>query len=303
MASDTGRPPWVPAELYPFESRYVTIDGNRIHYVDEGSGPTILFLHGNPTWSFLYRNFIADLRDSFRCIALDYPGFGLSAASESYGSKVADHAAVVERFVLDLDLDDVTLMGQDWGGPIGLTVATRHPERFGGFIFGNTWAWPLNGILHFEIAARMMGNRVAGFWIRNANAFVNVMIPLGTATKVDDVVMDAYRAPFATRDARRPMWEFPRELLRSEHFMKRLEADVPRVADVPVLFVWGGRDFALRERVELPRLQRMFPNHRTVILDGAKHFFQEDAPAEAVRSIRAWMASRRNLPVSVPDHG
>lgn len=293
MTITTERPTWIPEHLYPFESRYRDIDGSRVHYIDEGTGPTLLFLHGNPTWSFLYRNIVLDLRDSFRCIALDYPGFGLSSARDGYDYTAEAHAHAVERFVTELDLHDVTLMGQDWGGPIGLTVATRQPERFNGFILGNTWAWPLNGIFHFELFGRVMGSTVGKLWIRNANAFVNMMIPLGTATRLSAEVMGAYRGPFADPDARRSTWEFPKELLRSQPFMQRLEDELPKVTQLPTLLLWGGGDFALRKRVELPRLEGLFPNHETVVLEGARHFFQEDKPGDAARAIRRWFTGRR----------
>lgn len=284
----TNRPGWVPEHLYPFQSRYLDGAGSRIHYIDEGSGPTLLFLHGNPTWSFLYRNIVLELRDSFRCIALDYPGFGLSSAGEAYDHSPAAHADAVESLVTKLDLRDVTLMGQDWGGPIGLTVATRHPERFRGFVLGNTWAWHLNGIPHFEFFSRAMGNPVAKLLIRNANIFVNVMIPAGTASRVPPEVMAAYRGPFSELDAREPTWQFAKELLASEPFMRTLETGLQKVSHLATLFVWGGQDFALRERVELPRLEGLFPNHETVVLDRARHFFQEDAPDEVAAAIRRW---------------
>ncbi len=292
MATKTERPQWVPDDLYPFESNYVEIDGSRVHYIDEGSGPTLLFLHGNPSWSFIWRDIVKDLRDSFRCIALDYPGFGLSTRRPDYGDTAAEHADIVEQFVVELDLCGVTLVAQDWGGPIGLTAATRQPERFSGLVLGNTWAWPLNGIFHFELFARMMGNPLGKLMIRNANVFVNMMIPLGTASRVPEVVMNAYRGPFSAPDARKPTWELPRELLRSKPFMQSLEQHLPKIADLPTLFVWGGGDFALRKKVELPRLAALFPDHETVVLDRAKHFFQEDAPHEAAAAIRRWMEAR-----------
>lgn len=288
MRTGTDRPPWVPQDLYPFESHYLAIDGCDVHYVDEGTGPTLLLLHGNPTWSFLYRNIILELRDSFRCVALDYPGFGLSSASEDYDFTPAAHARVVGAVVAQLDLQSVTLMGQDWGGPIGLGAATREPGRFAGFVFGNTWAWPLNGIFHFEVFARIMGSSLAKVWIRNANAFVNVMIPLGTRTQLSADVMRAYREPFAQKERRRPTWRFPRELLASKPYMEALEKRLHLVTELPTLFVWGGSDFALRKNVELPRFERLFPNHRTVVLPKAKHFFQEDAPTDAANAIRDW---------------
>jgi haloalkane dehalogenase len=284
----TDRPPWVPHDMYPFESRYVDIDGSCVHYIDEGDGPTLLFLHGNPTWSFLYRNIVLGLRDSFRCVALDYPGFGLSSASEGYDFTPAAHAGVVGSFVARLDLNDVTLMGQDWGGPIGLHVAASDPDRFAGFVLGNTWAWPLNGIFHFEVFSRILGSSIVRVLIRNANAFVNVMIPLGTRTHLPADVMRAYREPFAQKERRRPTWQLPRELLRSKSFMEDLEVLLPQVTDLPTLLVWGGSDFALRTKVELPLFEGLFVNHRTVVLPKAKHFFQEDAPADVAKAIRDW---------------
>ncbi|MDQ4144557.1 MAG: alpha/beta fold hydrolase [Actinomycetota bacterium] len=293
MQIEIERPSWVPEHLYPFESHFLDVDGSRVHYLDEGSGPTLLFLHGNPTWSFLYRDLVLALRDSYRCIALDYPGFGLSSAHDGYAYTGEAHADVVEQFVTELDLHDVTLMGQDWGGPIGLTVATRQPDRFGGFILGNTWAWPLNGILHFELAGRLMGGPLGRLFIRNGNAFVNIMIPLGTASSLPEEVMAAYRGPFAEVDERRPTWEFPKELLRSKPFMQTLEENLPKVAHLPTLLLWGGGDFALRKRVELPRFERLFPDHETVVLEGARHFFPEDAPEEAAAAVRGWLDRRR----------
>src|SRR5712692_1269371 len=119
----------VPPELFPVEHRFLDLDGARIHYVDEGSGETLLLLHGNPAWSFLYRKMIGALKDQFRCVALDYPGYGMSDAPPGYGFTPREHSAVLERFVDRLDLRDLTIMVQDWGGPIGFGFAGGRPER------------------------------------------------------------------------------------------------------------------------------------------------------------------------------
>ncbi len=280
------RPAWLAEQLFPFESRFVELDGNRVHYIDEGEGPCLLFLHGNPTYSLLYRDIVRALRDRYRCVALDYPGFGLSTASVGYRYSAAEHADVVERFVIELDLRDMSLMGQDWGGPIGLSVATRHPERFSGLILGNTWAWPLNGDLQFEAFARILSTPPAQLAIERFNAFVNVMIPLGTRRTPPAAVMDAYRAPFRTVEARGPAM-FPRELLAARPFLETLYADLTNIRHLPALFVWGEHDPALRARVELAKLQALFPDHTTVLLD-ARHFIQEDAPHEIVEAIASW---------------
>lgn len=114
-----GRPTWVDDKLFPFESRFVDIDGHTVHYVDEGSGPTLLFLHGNPTWSFDYRRVVESLKREFRCVAVDYPGFGLSVAAPGYRYLPADHAQVIERFVAALGLNGITLVAHDWVGRSG----------------------------------------------------------------------------------------------------------------------------------------------------------------------------------------
>lgn len=118
-------PPWVPKDLFPFQSRFLDLDGHTVHYIDEGTGPTLLLFHGNPTWSFLYRDIVLALRGELRCVALDYPGFGLSRAAPRYDFLPASHARVADAFVEALGLDDFGLMVQDWGGPIGLSVAGR----------------------------------------------------------------------------------------------------------------------------------------------------------------------------------
>jgi haloalkane dehalogenase len=113
MVDTTTRPKWLDEKLFPFQSRFVNIEGHRIHYVDEGSGPTLVLLHGNPTWPFLYRHIILRLSTWFRCVALDYPGFGLSSARPGYSFKPRENSTVLERFVLALDLNEIGLMVQD----------------------------------------------------------------------------------------------------------------------------------------------------------------------------------------------
>jgi haloalkane dehalogenase len=280
-------PGWIPEDLYPFESRYAEIDGARVHYVDEGSGPLLLLLHGNPTWSFVYRDLIRGLSDRYRCVAPDYPGFGLSRAAPGYGYTPAEHAAVIERLVLELDLGDATMMVQDWGGPIGFAAATRHPDRFSGFVIGNSWAWPKSD-LGTQFFSRLMGGPIGGFLILRRNVFVEKIIPGGVRRrKLPEPVMDAYRGPFPDPDSRRPVHVFPREILGSRPFLAEVERGLPALRDRPALIVWPTKDVAFREP-ERRRWESIFPEHRTVLLEGAGHYIQEDAPEEIVAAIRDW---------------
>ena len=286
-ASPARRPSWVPEALYPFEDRYEEVEGAQVHYVDEGDGPPLLLLHGNPTWSFLYREIIAGLRDRFRCIAVDYPGFGLSRARPGYDFTPAEHARVVEKLVLALDLSDVTMMVQDWGGPIGFAVATRHPDRFSGFVIGNTWAWP-KADLGTQIFSRLLGGPVGGYLVRKRNVFVEKLLPNGVRRKeLSEEVMDAYRGPFPNPESRRPVHVFPREILASRPFLAEIERALPALRGRPALIVWPTRDVAFRGP-ERRRWEELFPDHRTVLLEGAGHYIQEDAPEEIVAAIREW---------------
>jgi haloalkane dehalogenase len=106
-------PAWLDRRLYPFTSQWLELAGHRLHYLDEGQGPTLLLLHGNLTWSFLYRHLVQQLAPHFRCIALDYPGFGLSTAGPGYGFTPREHSQVVEQFVDQLGLQDLRVMVQD----------------------------------------------------------------------------------------------------------------------------------------------------------------------------------------------
>src|SRR5581483_8942840 len=129
--------------LYPFQSRGFPSSARRMPYIDEGAGPTLLFCHGNPTWSFLYRGIITRLRGSFRCIAADLHGFGLSERpATGYTYTAEEQARTLGELVDHLHLERFIVMGQDWGGPTGLAVAVERSDQVNGVILGNTWFWP-----------------------------------------------------------------------------------------------------------------------------------------------------------------
>jgi haloalkane dehalogenase len=283
------RPAWVSDELFPFESRFLDVGGANVHYIDEGDGPVFLALHGNPTWSFLYRHIVQGLKDRFRCVALDYPGFGLSTAPAGYRYTIAEHARVVDGFVEQLALQEVTLMVQDWGGPIGFWVATRHPERFRAFVIGNTWAWPLRGDRTTELFSKVLGSRgVGGLMVRRADVFVNVFMRGGIRRKkLTPAERQMYKRPHPTPDSRVPVHVMPREILAAHELLAEVEQGLALVADKPALIVWGEKDPGFKAPHRL-RWERTFPNHRTHILRGASHYIQEDAPDEIVTAIKDW---------------
>jgi haloalkane dehalogenase len=283
------RPAWVNRELFPFESHFAEIGGARVHYIDEGQGPVFVGMHGNPTWSFLYRHIVNGLRDRFRCIALDYPGFGLSTAPSGYHYTVAEHCRVVEGFVTQLDLDGITMMVQDWGGPIGFSVAVRHPERFRAFVIGNTFGWPVRGEKTFERFSKLMGSDFpGGLLVKQLDLFTKVFVPGGIKRKkLSQAEKDMYKRPHPTPASRIPVHVMPREILAAHELLLEVEQGLPRVAHLPALIVWGDRDQAFKEP-QRRRWESTFPHHKTVILKGASHYIQEDAPEEIVAAIREW---------------
>lgn len=290
--TESARPSWVDDDLFPFESHFVDIDGHAVHYIDEGSGPTLVFLHGNPTWSFLWRDVIRALREDFRCVALDYPGFGLSTPKPGYRYWPEEHADVVTAFLDALGIEGATLVGQDWGGLIGLAAAQRRPGAFDRLVLANTWAWPVNGILHFEAFSRVIGGPVVRFLVRRFNLLVNGFIPTGhRRRKPTSAEMTQYRRALATPARRQASAVLPGRTLASRAFFTEVEAGLTDVAHLPTLIVWGDADIAFRPQ-ERERLEASFPDHRTVIVEGAGTYVESDAPEEFVAAVRDWMGTR-----------
>ena len=161
---------WINRTLYPFESRFLFLESGRMHYVDEGNGAPLVMVHGNPTWSFAYRKLIRGLSSRFRCIAMDHLGFGLSDKPGGWSYRPADHAGNLESLIETLGLKNITLVVQDWGGPIGLSYAVRRPENVRGIIILNSWMWPVRGVLHYELFSRFMGGALGKLLILRKSA-------------------------------------------------------------------------------------------------------------------------------------
>ncbi|BCO35933.1 haloalkane dehalogenase [Mycobacterium heckeshornense] len=275
--------------LYPFTSHWFDSTRGRVHYIDEsstgGNGVPIVFCHGNPTWSFLYRDIIIALRDKFRCIAPDYLGFGLSERPSGFGYTVEEHAGVVGDLVDHLGLDGYLTMGQDWGGPISLAVDVARADRVRGVILGNTWFWPADG-LRPKVFSKVMSSAPMQHAILHRNFFVERLIPAGTSRRLNPAVMAHYRGVQPTRQDRVGVARLPKEILAARPLLERLSTEVPaRLGSKPALLVWGMKDPAFPPGQSLPRMRAAFPDHVVVELPNAKHFIQEDAPDRIAEAI------------------
>jgi haloalkane dehalogenase len=277
----------VAPELFPFEHHFLELDGARIHYVSEGAGETLLLLHGNPSWSFLYRKIIAGLKDTFRCVAPDFPGYGLSNAPAGFGYTPREHSSFLERFVAALDLRNLTLMVQDWGGPIGLGLAGRRPELVRGLIIGNSFAWPLDHDVRVRLFSSIMGGPIGRTLTRRFNLVPRIFFWRGFAQPLERNVLDAYLAPWHDSSRRLPATIAPRQLIAASDYLEEVQANLPKLADRPTLIVWGAKDFAF-DSSQRARFEAMFPRHRTVVYPDASHFLQEDVGDRIVEAFRAF---------------
>lgn len=279
----------VPEALYPFEHRFAGLgNGVEMHYVDEGEGEVLLMLHGNPSWSFLYRKMILALKGSYRCVAPDYPGFGLTEAPPGYAFTPREHSEQIEKFVGQLGLSDITLVMQDWGGPVGLGLAGRRPELVKRLVLGNTWAWPLVGDRRIEVFSWLMGGPLGRAAAYLFNGPARFFFMEGLVHKPGRDVLRMYLAPFHRRRDRKQTSISPRQLIKAAAYLEEVEAGLEKLRDRPALLPWGTKDFAFRD-AERERFEQIFANHRTLPLE-ASHFWQEDAADEAAEAIRDWMA-------------
>jgi haloalkane dehalogenase len=284
------QPPVLTSEeyktLFPYQGHFVVLkNGTKVHYVDEGEGPTLLLMHGNPTSAYLYREMIDELKSDYRVIAPDYPGFGQSSAPEGYGYTAQEQADTIVSFFDKMNLDDVIIMVQDWGGPIGFNLVQQRPDQFSGLVIGNTWAWPLEGQIRFEAFSWFMGGPI-GEWLNNAhNGVLHLFLRRGMAQPLAPEEYAGYFHRFNNGN-RRPVTVFPRELIAATPFLATVEKGMDKLSVYKTLIVWGEQDFAFRETERL-RFETYFPLHHTQLLNDAGHFIQDDAPTEIVAAIRA----------------
>lgn len=280
------RPDWVDSALFPFDSHFIDLLGNTIHYVDVGEGPTMLMYHGNPTWSFLYRQVIGRLSRHYRCIAFDYPGFGLSTAASDNRLTIDEHIEVSAAFVDALGLDGITSFVQDWGGPIGLSVATRRPDLHSALVIGNTFAWPSER-LSWAIASKTLGGPFGRILVDRFNVLARTVPNAHHRRKLEPKEARHYTAPFPTRSRRSGTRRFIAQVTGARTTLERLERELPRISHLPSLILWGTED-GFFGNDELERLSELFENRTVERLEGAGHFIQSDAPDDVCKAILAW---------------
>lgn len=282
------KPAWLDATLYPFEPRYLDLEAGRLHYVDEGAGEPVVFVHGTPTWSFLWRHPIQALRGAYRCVALDHLGFGLSDKPEGADYTPAAHAARFDTLVDRLGLRDVTLVVHDFGGPIGLSHAVTRPENVRRIVVMNTWLWSNQGNRSVEWASRILAGGVGRFLYTRLNVSPRVLLRHAYADKrkLTKTIHGHYTGPFTNPAERFAPWVLARELTGSNDWYASLWERRHHLRGKPMAIVWGLAD-PLVGRAHLDRWRTAFPGAEVVALERVGHFVTEEAPERAVQAIGA----------------
>jgi haloalkane dehalogenase len=276
---------------FPYEPHYLEQDELRMHYVDEGRGEPVLLLHGEPTWSFLYRKVVARLRGAARTIAPDYFGFGRSDKPVEREWYTYDrHYRSIERFVELLDLRAMTVVVHDWGGPIGLRLAIEQPDRVARLVITQTGIVagrpPSDEWLRFRAMVRRVGTDFQA----------GRLVQVACVTQLTDEVVAAYDAPFPVAESKTGVLMFP-ELVPTEPDHPAAAAMIEvreglRRWDKPALVVFSDSDPIFSPRVG-ERFAELIPGAEPAeTLTGAGHFLQEDKGQELGERIARWLSGR-----------
>lgn len=294
-AEMTSRPVADWRKQYPFASRYLQPGGHRLHYVDEGRGPAVLMVHGNPTWSFFWRALILGLRDDHRCLAVDHIGCGLSdkPPRTEYRYDLAQRIDDLCQVVQQLELEEVTLVAHDWGGPIGLGAVQRMPERFRRIVLLNTGAFPPPYVPWRIRACRLplIGTLAIRGW--NLFAWAALRMAMADPRRLSAEARGGLMAPYGSWRERVAIDAFVRDIpLSPRHptwaLLAQIEAGLPALADRPALLVWGLKDWCFRPEC-LQRLRAVWPAAEVHTLADCGHYVMEEAPQQVVLRVRGFL--------------
>jgi haloalkane dehalogenase len=282
---------------FPFESHFMEIDGAKIHYVDEGSGDPVVFLHGMPTWSYLWRNIIPTISSQCRCIAPDLVGMGLSDKPK-IDYTVFDHIHFMTKFLDKLNLKNLTLVMHGWGSVIGFHYAMHHPERMMGLVFNEghirvVKKWDELSLPVQQFLSLIRDDEHAYEEIINNNYLVETMLPTGVTHPLKEQEMKRYRQPFPTPESRKPLWqyihEFPKGNGKPEDVVALISEYSERLqkSQLPKLMFYAVPGF-MTTIDDVSWAKNHFPHLELIDLGEALHFVTESVPLLFANEFIEW---------------
>ncbi|MGR3179058.1 MAG: alpha/beta fold hydrolase [Candidatus Anammoxibacter sp.] len=284
---------------YPFKSHYFDLDGLRYHYIDEGKGELVVMLHGNPTWSFYYRNLVKALRHKYRIIAPDHIGCGLSDKPNDnvYSYTLAQRVKDLERLLEHIGTEsNITLILHDWGGMIGMCYATQHISAIKRIVILNTGAFHLPAGKNFPWTLKICQNAIIGpLLVRGLNVFSLSALRFCAKQVLGDEERKAYLAPYNSWHNRIAVLRFVQDIPRepdhqSYDLVTKTQNMLNRFDNTPMLICWGGKDFIFDQDF-LKEWIRRFPNADVHRFPDAGHYVLEDAGNEIMPLVLKFLDS------------
>ncbi|NDK54371.1 alpha/beta fold hydrolase [Pontibacter fetidus] len=282
-------PKWLDRILYPFAHHTLQLPAGRMHYLDEGQGDAIVFVHGTPTWSFLWRQQIKSLSRNFRCIAPDHLGFGLSdkPAEHTFAYTPEAHANNLEALLAHLQVKNITLVVHDFGGPIGLRYALRYPENVKNLVILNTWMWSLEHEKRMMKISEFMAGRIGRFLYLQLGFSATILLPQGYHERkhLTRDIKAHYQRPLTANKT--GTWKFAVALQDANPYFAELWNQRQNLRTINKLILWGEKDKLLPLHF-LGKWEQEFPNAK-VIKYKAGHFVQEERGGEVAEAIQQFI--------------
>lgn len=280
---------WLDTTFYPFESKFMNLDAGRMHYVEEGKGETILFVHGTPTWSFLYRDFIKELSKDYHCIAIDHLGFGLSGKPDLMLGTPEWHSRNLIEFIKKKVLKQITLVVHDFGGPVGLAAGIEYSERIKRVVLFNSWLWSTKQNKDAQKIEKLVHSWLGRFLYLNLNISPKLLLKKGFADKLklSKKIHKQYIKPFPTKDSRKPLLTLAKALVGSSDWYQKQWEQLDTLSDKKWLILWGTEDEFITTKY-LQKWENRLPNAQTKKF-ACGHFVQEEKTEESIKTIINFM--------------
>lgn len=285
-------------DLYPFESKFVTINGHDLHYIDKGNGNPVIMVHGNPTWSFYYRHLIQTLSPDFRAIAMDHIGCGFSdkPGADAYDYTLASRIKDLDTLIRYLDINEkISLILHDWGGMIGLAWAVDHIDRIDKIIITNTAGFFLPETKQFPFRLWLIKyiRLFAVPAVLGLNVFARGALYLGSAKKLSSTVKKGLMTPYNSWKNRIATLKFVQDIPitkkdRSYAIVDHVDHHLKKFDESSLLFLWGAKDFVF-DLEFLNEFRRRFPGAATHVFHDAGHYLFEDKPEKTTRLIKTFL--------------
>ena len=279
-------------KLYPFKGKTLAIGDLNYHYLDEGKGHPVIMVHGNPTWSFFYREVIKSLRDDYRCIAVDHIGCGLSSKPQKYDYTLENHIKNIAHLIDTLKLDSFDLIIHDWGGAIGMGLACRFKNKVRRIIAMNTAAFTFPHIpKRINVCRTPIFGKIA---IQGFNLFAKAATKMTTVKPLSKEVIEGFLYPYNNYNNRCAIYEFVQDIPLNENHrswsaLKSIEENLSDFSDEQFCFIWGTKDWCFDIKF-LNHWKELFPKAQIHLYDDAGHYLLEDKGVEIIHNIKSFLA-------------